>query len=146
MINGRAKGARGERSAAQAWAESLGLDPSSCRRGQQFAGGADSPDVVHPLANIHLEVKRVERGNPYLWMEQAIRDAGPKLPVVLHRRNRQDWLAIVRLSDVQRLAEEIAAKAQTLGGGKVSCAVPCEGVSSPKGQDGGDAGLLHDGR
>ena len=133
MTNGRAKGARGERSAAQAWAEALGLDPATCRRGQQFAGGTDSPDVVQPLANIHLEVKRVERGNPYLWVEQAIRDAGQKVPLVLHRRNRQDWLAIVRLSDVQRLAEEIVAQAQTLGGGEVSGAVPGAGVSPAEG-------------
>lgn len=133
MINGRAKGARGERSAAQAWAEALGLDPAACRRGQQFAGGTDSPDVVHPLANIHLEVKRVERGNPYLWMEQAIRDAGGKIPLVLHRRNRQDWLAIVRLADVKRLAEEIAAQAEALGGGSVPGPVPCQGVPTPEG-------------
>lgn len=133
MTNGRAKGARGERSAAQAWADALGLDRSTCRRGQQFAGGTDSPDVVQPLGNIHLEVKRVERGNPYQWMEQAVRDAGGKIPLVLHRRNRQDWLAIVRLSDVQRLAEEIASQIKTLGGGSVSCAVPCEGVPPAEG-------------
>lgn len=133
MINGRAKGARGERSAAQAWAEALGLDPTACRRGQQFAGGTDSPDVVHPLANIHLEVKRVERGNPYLWMEQAIRDAGGKIPLVLHRRNRQDWLAIVRLADVQRLAEEIATQVEALGGGSVPGPVPGAGVPAPEG-------------
>lgn len=133
MINGRAKGARGERNAAQAWAEALGLDPATCRRGQQFAGGTDSPDVVHPLANIHLEVKRVERGNPYQWMEQAVRDAGGKIPLVLHRRNRQDWLALVRLSDVQRLAEEIVAQAQTLGGGEVSGVVPGAGISPSEG-------------
>lgn len=135
MIDGRAKGARGERSAAQAWAEALGLDPATCRRGQQFAGGTDSPDVVHPLANIHLEVKRVERGNPYQWMEQAVRDAGGKIPLVLHRRNRQDWLAIVRLSDVQRLAAEIATQAEAVGGGAVSGSVPGEGLPPTEGAD-----------
>lgn len=124
MINGRAKGARGERSAAQAWAEALGLDPATCRRGQQFAGGTDSPDVVHPLANIHLEVKRVERGNPYQWMEQAVRDAGGKIPLVLHRRNRKDWLAIVRLSDVQGLSQVIAQKTKAVGGGAVPGPLP----------------------
>lgn len=132
MIHGRQKGARGERSAAQAWAEALGLDPAACRRGQQFAGGTDSPDVVHPLKDIHLEVKRVEAGNPYRWVEQAVRDAGGKIPLVLHRRNRKDWIAIVRLDDVQRLAETIAAQAQTLGGGAVPGPVPGEGVPPAK--------------
>lgn len=146
MTNGRAKGARGERSAAQAWADALGLDRSTCRRGQQFAGGTDSPDVVQPLGAIHLEVKRVERGNPYLWMEQAIRDAGPKVPLVLHKRNRQDWLAIVRLTDVQRLAEEIVAQAKALGGGSVPGAVPGAGVPQAEGAHAGDAGLLRDER
>jgi plasmid stabilization system protein ParE len=128
MTNGRAKGARGERAAAKQWADALGLEPSTCRRGQQFAGGADSPDVVHPLGNIHLEVKRVEAGNPYVWLDQAIRDAGEKIPVVLHKRNRREWIAVLRLTDVKRLSEEIAAKTQTLGGGQVSCFVPGEGV------------------
>jgi hypothetical protein len=132
MIHGRQKGARGERSAAQAWAEALGLDPAACRRGQQFAGGTDSPDVVQPLRDIHLEVKRVEAGNPYRWLEQAVRDAGGKIPLVLHRRNRKDWIAIVRLDDVQRLAETIAAQTKTLGGGAVSGPVPGEGVPPAK--------------
>lgn len=133
MTNGRAKGARGEREGAQEWARVTGCQ---ARRGQQFAGGTDSPDVVHDCGAIHLEVKRVERGNPYDWMDQAVRDAGGKIPLVLHRRNNRPWLAIVRLDDVTRLAAEIAAKAQTLGGGPLSCPVPCQGVPAPEGSDG----------
>lgn len=132
MTNGRAKGARGEREAAQEWARVTGC---KARRGQQFAGGTDSPDVVHDCGAIHLEAKRVERGNPYDWMDQAVRDAGGKIPLVLHRRNNRPWLAIVRLDDVPGLAQEIAQKAQTLGGGSLSCAVPCQGVSAPEGSD-----------
>lgn len=112
MTNSRAKGARGERDAAQAWADAVG---GSARRGQQFAGGTESPDVVTSFQNIHLEVKRVERGNPYQWMEQAVRDAGPKVPLVLHRRNGQEWLAIVRLEDVPRLAAELGSQAPKVG-------------------------------
>jgi hypothetical protein len=84
------------------------------------------------LKDIHLEVKRVEAGNPYRWVEQAVRDAGGKIPLVLHRRNRKDWIAIVRLDDVQRLAETIAAQTKTLGGGAVSGPVPGEGVPPAK--------------
>jgi Holliday junction resolvase len=108
-MRSRDKGARGERDAAKAWAEATG---ATCRRGQQFSGSPDSPDVVTSQPDIHLEVKRVERGNPYDWVEQAVRDGGPKVPVVLHRRNNKPWLVIVRLEDVMRLANSIAAEAK----------------------------------
>ena len=100
-IDSRAKGARAEREAAKIWSDVMGC---SARRGQQFSGGKDSPDVVHTLEGIHLEVKRVERGNPYDWVGQAIVDAGDgQVPVVLHRRNNKPWLLIVRLEDVPML-------------------------------------------
>lgn len=132
-MNSRDKGARGEREAAAAWVDAVG---GTARRGQQFAGGADSPDVVTSYPDIHLEVKRTERGNPYVWMEQAIRDAGGRCPVVLHRRNNQPWLLIVRLSDAQRLAAQIGAEAEALGGRSVSADLPGEGVPPPSVGDG----------
>ena len=55
-INSRAKGARGEREFA-AFMREHGYE---AHRGQQFAGSADSPDVVHSIPGIHIEVKRVE--------------------------------------------------------------------------------------
>ena len=72
---------------------------TEARRGQQFSGGSDSPDVVG-LPGVHVECKRVEAGNLYSWLDQAIRDAGElNTPVVMHRRNRREWVAILRLSD-----------------------------------------------
>lgn len=92
-INSRQKGARGERE----WRDQLRNEGFDARRGQQFSGGAESPDVIcESLPGIHWEVKRVERGNPYDWMMQAKRDAGDsKMPVVAHKRNGQDWLCII---------------------------------------------------
>ncbi len=119
-MNSRAKGARGERDAAGAWAKLFGW----ARRGQQFAGGADSPDIVTSTPGIHVEVKRTERGNPYAWLRQAIADAGPKCPLVLHRRNNEEWIVIVRLTDVPRLAKEVAQAVEAVGGGEVSAALP----------------------
>lgn len=130
-MNSRAKGCRGERDAAAAWSSLFG--PS--RRGRQFSGSPDSPDIVVPQSGIHVEVKRVERGNPYSWMNQAIADAGEKVPVVLHRRNNQDWLLIVRLTDVPRLAQEIGTAAETVGDGAIPPSVPGEGVPPSPGQD-----------
>ena len=102
MINSRQKGAAGERELAEFLRE-RGHD--GARRGQQFHGGADSPDVVVPsLPGVHLECKRVEAGNLYNWLEQAIADAGwEKIPVVAHRKNRKEWVAILRLEDFLNL-------------------------------------------
>lgn len=134
MIQSRNKGAAGEREAAKEWAKVVG---TQARRGQQFAGGKDSPDIVHGLGDrIHIEVKRTERGNPYVWLEQAVRDAGGKIPLVLHRRNNQPWLVIVRLDDVTGLAAEIAAETKEVGGGSFPRLVPGEGVPPTEGQDG----------
>jgi Holliday junction resolvase len=94
-MNSRAKGARGERE----FAEYLRAKGFSARRGQQFAGGPDSPDVISDLP-IHWEVKRVEALQLHPAMAQAIRDCKEGLtPVVAHRRNGGEWLAIMRMDD-----------------------------------------------
>ena len=70
------------------------------RRGQQHAGGTDSPDiVVEGLDDIHWECKRVERGSLEAWLAQARGDCGAKIPVVAHRKNRGQWVAILPLED-----------------------------------------------
>ena len=102
-MNSNQKGKRGEREAAQF----LTSEGFPARRGQQFAGGTDSPDVVcESLSGLHFEVKRTERGNPYDWVSQAQRDCGEKLPVVLHRRNDHEWLAVMPAKDFFRIVRE----------------------------------------
>lgn len=96
-MNSRAKGKRGELELAAFLRE----HKIEARRGVQFHGGSDSPDVVTALGDIHIECKRVEQGNPYDWLAQAIRDAdGLKVPLVAHRRNGQGWIGIMRLDDL----------------------------------------------
>lgn len=54
------------------------------------------------LPGYHLEIKRVERLNVPEAMRQSIRDSekfGDGIPLLLHRRNREDWLCTMRLSD-----------------------------------------------
>lgn len=101
-INSRQKGAAGEREFAHALAK---FGYAGARRGQQFHGGGDSPDVVSPpgLEDVHFEVKRVEAGNPYNWMDQAVRDCAGKTPVVAHRKSRRDWIVVLRLEDYLNL-------------------------------------------
>lgn len=93
MTNSRAKGKRGELELA-AFLRKYGL---SARRGQQFQGGAGSPDVVcDGLAGYHIEVKRVEAGSLYAWLDQADRDRGPQqVPVVFHKKNHRKWVVIM---------------------------------------------------
>lgn len=114
-INSRQKGARGERE----FAEVLSLAGFPARRGQQFSGGKDSPDVVcDTLGYLHFEVKRTQSGNPYKWMEQASRDAGEvKIPVVAHRRDGQEWLAILTFRDFLRLIKDAKKDVDLVSGG-----------------------------
>jgi hypothetical protein len=95
-MNSCQKGKRGER----AWRDELIAHGYDARRGQQFAGSPDSPDVICPdLPDIHFEVKAVERLNIHEAMAQAIDDADGKTPVVAHKRNRGDWLVTMRADD-----------------------------------------------
>lgn len=72
-MNSRAKGARGERQ----WRDELRANGYEARRGQQFSGSPDSPDVLcDSLPWIHFEVKAVEHLNIHDAMDQARRDAG----------------------------------------------------------------------
>lgn len=98
------KGKIGEREAAAELRRLFGVE---ARRGRQFAGGDDSPDVVTAIADVHFEVKRVEDFRLYRALDQAIGDAGSKVPVVLHRMNQRPWVAIVRLDDLPRLATQL---------------------------------------
>ena len=97
MTNSRSKGKRGELEFSKAL-QSMGVE---ARRGQQFSGGGDSPDVVTSLEGVHFEVKRVESLNLKSAMEQAKNDAGDKIPIVAHRKNRGDWQLTLHLSDIE---------------------------------------------
>lgn len=96
-VNSRDKGCRGEREFAT-MLKSCGLE---ARRGQQFSGGGDSPDVVcSDLTKVHFEVKRTEVTDLYGWYAQAKRDGIGKIPVVAHRKNGEQWLGIVDMNDL----------------------------------------------
>lgn len=94
--NSRAKGKVGELELAH-YLRDRGF---AAKRGQQFHGGSDSPDVVClGLPDWHIECKRVEAGNLYNWLAQSKRDAGKKRPLVAHRKNKQEWVVICSLED-----------------------------------------------
>lgn len=82
------------------------------RRGQQFAGGGDSPDVVCPALQglgAHIEAKRVERLNIDTAIDQCIRDSGglAEAHLVMHRRNKRPWLVTLPLDEFLALLEPV---------------------------------------
>ena len=103
-LRSRNKGKRGEREGA---AEIRRLFRVEAQRGRQFAGSDESPDIRTAIERVHFEVKRVESLRLYDALEQAMQDAGENIPVVLHKQNRQPWVAIVRLDDLPRLAVQL---------------------------------------
>lgn len=103
-MNSRAKGCRFERTVRDILRDAGFM---KARRGMQFCGSPDSPDVVCPeLPNIHIEAKAVERGNLYDWVRQAQRDAGTKIPTVWHKRNNEPVVVIMLASDWLNLIKE----------------------------------------
>jgi len=98
----RDKGKRGEREAAALFRQ-YGFD---ARRGVQYHGGPDSPDVTG-VPGLHIEVKRVERLALYDALDQARRDAGPEeIPVVVHRKNDCRWVVVLGFEDFMTLYRE----------------------------------------
>jgi Holliday junction resolvase len=92
-VNSRQKGKAGEREFAALLREH-GFD---ARRGVQFTGGADSPDVVSAaLAWLHVECKRVQKLNLADACAQAEGDCGGKPWIVAHRRNHAPWLITMK--------------------------------------------------
>ena len=102
-INSRNKGKVGELEVAKILREK----GWAARRGQQFSGGNESPDVVSELP-YHIEVKRVEKFDLYGALEQADRDSEgtDKESLVIHRKNGKEWVAVVRLEEFLRLVDK----------------------------------------
>ena len=104
MVHSKHKGASGERELAK---EVARLFHCSARRGQQYSGSPDSPDIVTSLQGIHFECKRTEHFQLWSAIEQAVRDAGENVPVVCHRSNRRPWIVVVRLDDLPKLVRAL---------------------------------------
>ena len=103
MTNSRDKGKRGEREVARLLCDAGFM----ARRGQQFRGGSDSPDVIcESLPWMHAEVKYREQHNAWEWMTQAaIEMHKDQVPVVFMRKRRQPWLVVLRFDDFITLAK-----------------------------------------
>ena len=105
-MNSRSKGKRGELDFAkylvrQLEGHTVNGEQVVARRGQQFRGGQDKPDVITNVPR-HFEVKRTERLRMYEAVEQAVRDGGDKA-VVAHKANHKPWLCIMMMDQFLEL-------------------------------------------
>tara|TARA_R110002020_G_scaffold135552_2_gene302712 strand:- start:4602 stop:4946 length:345 start_codon:yes stop_codon:yes gene_type:complete len=105
MVNSRSKGKRGE----LLWRDFLRvhLNCPDAKRGQQHAGGTDSPDVVGGIPGTHPEVKNTEKFSLHPAMQQAIQDAGDLIPYVAHKRNHKPWVIVVQASDLEAFCRSV---------------------------------------
>ena len=102
-MNAKQKGSRGERMLAQVMTDA----GFPARRGQQFKGGKNSPDVVCPLLNRwHWESKFTEQLRLCDWLPQVEHDCGGKPWVIGWKRKFGPWLAIMKLDDLLDLIRE----------------------------------------
>jgi hypothetical protein len=108
----RRKGATGERE----FAEVLRGFNITARRSQQFCGLNQTADLTTSAKCLHFEVKRYQRIAALRFMDQAVRDAGERVPVVAMREDRGQWHVMIRAEDLVRFATEIVASTQTPNG------------------------------
>jgi hypothetical protein len=107
----RQKGKRGEREAAAELGAILNVE---ARRGVQYQGGPDSPDVVLPGVPIHVEAKRTERLALWAALEQAKADApAGAVPIVWHKCNRRESVVILETSQLLALAKAVMYQIET---------------------------------
>lgn len=104
-MNAKQKGNRGERELL-AILQEHGLPAT--RNDQTYVGGLHNPDISCKVDGVplHIECKRVEKLSLAAAVKQARRDAdGLALPVIAHRRNREEWLLTIPLKDYLALMD-----------------------------------------
>lgn len=110
-INSRNKGCNGEREVR----DLIRAHGFAARRGQQFSGSPESPDVIHSIPGIHVEVKRVESFSLYPALDQARRDSPVgHTPTVWHRKSRREWVVVLPAEDFLTLVGGERVNAETL--------------------------------
>lgn len=94
-MNSKSKGKRGELELAELLRHAGHAD---ARRSAQYCGNTgDAPDITG-VDGLHIECKRTEQVRDEVFLQQAERDARKgEIPVVMYRRNHEEWKANLRL-------------------------------------------------
>jgi len=104
MTNSRSKGKRGELEVV-ALLKEHGFE---ARRGQQFKGTSDSPDVIHNMTGFSIEVKLRQALNLYDALAKTDEDkADGENSLVFHRKNGKKWLLTMDAEEFLTLMEEL---------------------------------------
>ena len=107
MINSKQKGSRGERLFSKLCRDE-GFD--NVHRTAQYRGNTGDAGDCEGLPNIHIEVKYTEHLQLSKAMAQSIRDSTANgkghLPIVAHKKNREEWLITMRAEDWFKLYRE----------------------------------------
>ncbi len=107
----RDKGKRGEREAAKFLSSLLDIE---AKRGVQFQGSPESPDVTGlEKMGLHPEIKRDETTvslSMYRALQQALDDSGEddRIPFVMSRRNGKQWVISFHACNLVEFCKRIA--------------------------------------
>jgi len=101
-VNSRRKGKRGELEAARALRDLLGLPVT---RAAQHSGKEQSD--LRGTPGVHWEVKLYAKIGACRFLDQAKRDCGQDVPVVLMRENGGQWNVLVPLDRFRELLERL---------------------------------------
>ena len=100
MVNSRAKGVRGE----LLFRDYLRAKGEEARRGQQYCGSPDSPDVVSSVPGVHWEVKNVQSIQILAALEQANSEKKEdEMGIVAFHKSNKPWVAILLMDDLMKL-------------------------------------------
>jgi len=113
MTNSRQKGKRGELEVVHLL-KSYGFE---ARRGQQFKGTEDSPDVIHSMKGFFIEVKLRQAFNLHATIHQADMEAADnESALVFHRKNGEAWLVTMYAEDFLEIIAGLSDGIQTRPG------------------------------
>lgn len=105
LLNSKRKGSQGERELTEILSHVGEVE----RNDQRYTGGAGNPDIRFTAGGnvYHVEVKRVEKLNLHAAIKQAENDAADgTIPIVIHRRNREQWYVNMKLTNFLELIQE----------------------------------------
>lgn len=105
-MNSKQKGKRGELELAHL----LQTYGYPAERGVQYSGLKGNADVVG-VDGLHIECKRAERVLEENFLQQAEHDARKgQVPIVMYRRNGEEWKALLRLNIFMAIWDELTEK------------------------------------
>ena len=117
-INSKRKGATGERELAELLRK---YGYKDARRSAQYCGKNGGVADVVGVDGLHIECKRSEQVRDDAFLQQAENDARKgQVPIVMYRRNGEEWKALLRLNIFMAIWDELTDKQKAIIKGKVT--------------------------